>query len=252
MHEVYNPKFLHQKEAIRDCIANFEAKGILFVDGKRNKIRLFELDEITLNVKSFKIPNFINQVAYKFFRRSKARRSFEFANILLEKGIGTPQPIAYFENFKNVLYDSYYISEQLNADLTFRELTTDLNYPDHENILRQFVRFSFNLHENGIEFLDHTPGNTLIKKNGEGNYNFFLVDLNRMQFHKSMTLKQRIVNLSKLTPRRELVEVMSDEYAKLYGRPYEEVLQMMIVETESFRNRFHRKKRLKKKLFFWK
>jgi hypothetical protein len=90
MHEVYNPKFLHQKEAIRDCIANFEAKGILFVDGKRNKIRLFELDEITLNVKSFKIPNFINQVAYKFFRRSKARRSFEFANILLEKGIGNP------------------------------------------------------------------------------------------------------------------------------------------------------------------
>jgi hypothetical protein len=140
----------------------------------------------------------------------------------------------------------------LNADLTFRELTTDLNYPDHETILRQFVRFSFNLHENGIEFLDHTPGNTLIKKNGEGNYNFFLVDLNRMQFHKSMTLKQRIVNLSKLTPKRELVEVMSDEYAKLYGRPYEEVLQMMIVETESFRNRFHRKKRLKKKLFFWK
>lgn len=170
----------------------------------------------------------------------------------MEKGIGTPQPIAYFENFKNVLYDSYYISEQLNADLTFRELTTDLNYPDHEAILRQFIQFSFNLHENGIEFLDHTPGNTLIKKNGEGKYDFFLVDLNRMQFHKSMTLKQRIVNLSKLTPKRELVEVMSDEYAKLYGKPYEEILKMMIVETESFRNRFYRKKRIKKKLFFWK
>jgi 1-aminocyclopropane-1-carboxylate deaminase/D-cysteine desulfhydrase-like pyridoxal-dependent ACC family enzyme len=73
-----------------------------------------------------------------------------------------------------------------------------------------------------------------------------------MQFHKSMTLKQRIVNLSKLTPKRELVEVMSDEYAKLYGKPYEEILEMMIAETESFRNRFYRKKRIKKRLLFWK
>lgn len=252
MREVYHQNFLKQKEAIKDIIANFEVKGTLFINGKRNKIKLFELDGITANVKSFKVPNLINQVAYTFFRRSKARRSYEFANILIEKGIGTPQPIAYFENFKGILYDSYYVSEQLNADLTFRELTTDLKYPDHDKILRQFIQFSFNLHENGIEFLDHTPGNTLIKKRPDGNYDFFLVDLNRMQFHKSMNLEQRIKNLSKLTPNRVLVEIMSSEYAKLYGKPYEEILKRMVTETEAFRDRFYRKKRIKKQLQFWK
>lgn len=252
MHEVYHQNFLKQKDAIKDCIANFEANGIEFVNGKRNKIKLFELDGITANIKSFKIPNIINKVAYTFFRHSKARRSYEFATILIKKGIGTPQPIAYFENFKGVLYDSYYVSEQLNADLTFRELTTNLNYPDHDKILRQFTQFSFNLHENGIEFLDHTPGNTLIKKRADGEYDFFLVDLNRMQFHKAMTLQQRIKNLSKLTPNRGLVEIMSDEYAKLYGQSYEEVLKMMIAETQAFRDRFYRKKRIKKQLKFWK
>ena len=252
MHEVYHQNFLNQKETIKDIIVNFDIKGSLFINGKRNKIKLFEIKEMTANVKSFKIPNLVNQVVYAFFRRSKARRSYEFANILIEKGIGTPQPIAYFENFKGVLYDSYYVSEQLNADLTFRELTTDLNYPDHDKILRQFTQFSFNLHENGIEFLDHTPGNTLIKKRADGDYDFFLVDLNRMQFHKSMTLAQRIKNLSKLTPNRSLVEVMSDEYAKLYGKSYGEILKMMVAETEAFRDRFYRKKRLKKQLKFWK
>lgn len=252
MHEVYHQNFLKQKDAIKDCIVNFDAKGTEFINGKRNKIKLFELGGITANIKSFKVPNIINQVAYTFFRHSKARRSYEFATILIEKGIGTPQPIGYFENFKGVLYDSYYVSEQLNADLTFRELTTDLNYPDHDKILRQFTQFSFNLHQNGIEFLDHTPGNTLIKKREDGNYDFFLVDLNRMQFHKSMTLEQRIKNLSKLTPNRALVEVMSNEYAKLYGKSYEEILKMMIAETEAFRDRFYRKKRIKKQLKFWK
>jgi hypothetical protein len=64
----------------------------------------------------------------------------------LDKGIGTPQPIAFLENWIG-LQDSYYASEHLAAELTFRELVEISDYPDHENILRQFTRFSFDLHE---------------------------------------------------------------------------------------------------------
>jgi hypothetical protein len=143
MHEVYHPDFLSKKEEIRDAVENYEAKGTLFVDGKRNKIKTFDLGEITLNIKSFKVPNFVNKVVYAFFRPSKARRSYEFANILVEKEIGTPAPIAYFENFKGVLLDSYYVCEQVYPDLTFRELTNDFDYPEHETILRQFTKFTY-------------------------------------------------------------------------------------------------------------
>ena len=85
-------------------ITVFNTSGILFGDGQRNKIKLFELEGKTINIKSFKVPNLINKIAYKYFRKSKARRSFEYATTLLEKGIGTPQPIAYFENFDFIVF----------------------------------------------------------------------------------------------------------------------------------------------------
>lgn len=245
-----HPEFLSQSKEITHIIENFETEGVLFIDGKRNKIRLFPLGNMTVNVKSFKVPNILNKLVYRFFRKGKAQRSYEFANRLLEKGIGTPQPIAYFENKGPLSFkDSYYMSEQLEADLTFRQLIEIPDYPEHEIILRQFTQFTYKLHELGIEFLDHTPGNTLIKKTGHEKYGFFLVDLNRMNFHSGkMTLKQRVINMAKLTPEMRLVEVMCDEYAKLYGRPYDEVLSLMIKYTEYFSNRFHRKRRIKEKL----
>lgn len=253
MISIINPHFYNYKSNLLDCIDNFKTTGTLFGDGKRNKIKLFELEGKTINIKSFKIPNLINKIAYKYFRKSKARRSFEFATILLEKGIGTPQPIAYFENYDFVgLNDSYYISEHLQCDLTFRELVEIPDYLDYSNILRQFTRFSFELHEKGIEFLDHSPGNTLIKNLYNGNYAFYLVDLNRMDFHSEMSFESRMKNLSRLTPKREMVLIMSEEYAKLYSKPFDEVFEKMWGYTKEFQEKYHRKRRLKKKLFFWK
>ncbi|MFV5697534.1 lipopolysaccharide kinase InaA family protein [Flavobacterium sp. ZT3R17] len=233
-------------------IENFNSNGVLFGDGNRNKIKLFDLEEKTINIKSFKIPHVINQIAYKYFRKSKARRSYEFANRLLENGIGTPQPIAYAENFKfSGLENSYYISEHLEAELTFRELVLDPDYPDHENILRQFTQFTFDLHEKGIEFLDHSPGNTLIKKGLQNQYEFFLVDLNRMNFHDVMDFDARMKNFHRLTPKIEMLAVMSKEYAKLYNKDYDEVFSKMCFYTNDFQMKFHRKIARKKKLLFW-
>ena len=249
-----NPFFEIASEAIVSVINNFNSTGFLFGDGQRNKIKLFELEGKTINVKSFKIPHLINKIAYKYFRKSKARRSFEYATTLLEKGIGTPQPIAYFENYDFIgLKDSYYVSEHLQCDLTYRELVEIPDFPDNDTILRQFTRFSFDLHEKGIEFLDHSPGNTLIKKNAEGNYDFYLVDLNRMNFHDNMDFDSRMKNLSHLTPKKEMIAVMSNEYSKVYPAQTEaEIFEKMWFYTNDFQERFAKKRRLKKKLKFWK
>jgi hypothetical protein len=246
--------FLKNKSNFLSMIENFSTTGILFGDGQRNKIKLFELEGKTINIKSFKIPHLVNKIAYNYFRKSKARRSFEYATTLLEKGIGTPQPIAYFENYDLVgLKDSYYVSEHLQCDLTYRELVEIPDFPDHENILRQFTQFSFDLHEKGIEFLDHSPGNTLIKKSAEGNYDFFLVDLNRMNFHDTMDFDSRMKNLSHLTPKKEMIALMSNEYSKLYTAQSEaEIFEKMWFYTNDFQERFAKKRRLKKKLKFWK
>lgn len=244
--ELYKPF----AEEIKERILNFNSEGEDFIIG-RNSIKLFSLQNKTINIKAFRVPNVFNQIAYKFLRKSKAQRSFEYAKKLIELNIGTPEPIAYFEFTTPFLFKkSFYVSEHLDCDLTYRELTKNLDYPDFENILRAFTRFTFQLHEKGIHFLDHSPGNTLITKN-ETSYDFFLVDLNRMKFGP-MDFKTRIKNFSRLTIHQSMVEIMSDEYAKCSGEDYNTIFELMWQETESFQEKFHRKKRLKKQLKFWK
>jgi hypothetical protein len=247
-----HPDFAAQEAAVKSLIANFDGQGEPVGEAARNSIKVFNLDGRRVNVKSFKVPNIINGFIYGYIRKSKARRSYEYANRLRELGVGTPQPIAYAENFDAFgLEDSYYVSEQLGYDLMYRELTTNPNYPDREEILRQFVRFSFELHEKGIEFIDNASGNTLICKGENGRYAFFLVDLNRMNFHDSFPLAKRIANLAKLTNDREVVAIMSEEYAKLANRPLVEINALLQREADAFLDNFHRRRRLKQKIRFW-
>ena len=253
MKYVVSPLFSAFDAKIQECILTFQTSGTLFGNGDRNTIKLFDLNGQSINIKSFKIPNLINKIAYRYFRKSKARRSFEYATNLLEKGIGTPQPIAYLENYNWLgLTSSFYVSEHLVTELTFRELVEIPEYPENEIILRQFTKFCFDLHEKGIEFLDHSPGNTLIKKVGDQKYTFYLVDLNRMNFHTTMDFDMRMKNLSRLTPKKEMIAIMSEEYAKFYPQSKEIVFEKMWFFTQDFQQKFAKKKRLKKRLKFWK
>lgn len=231
-------------------IDSFETSGIQFGDPGRNSIKLFDLNEEQINIKSFKVPNVINQVVYNFFRKSKAQRSFEYASKLLSLGIGTPKPIAFYEYPTIFLFKkSFYISKHVNCDLTYRELTTNLEYPDSEIIIRAFTRFTYNLHENGVNFLDHSPGNTLITKTKDS-YDFSIVDLNRMKFGK-MDFNTRITNFAKLTIHKSIIEIMSDEYAKCSNADFDTIFKLMWKNTESFQMKSKQKSMLKKKLKFW-
>jgi len=251
MKKHFHNKYLKEQASIDSFIDDFCTSGTLLGDEIRNSIKLFELDTQVINIKSFKIPNVFNKIAYKFLRKSKAQRSFEYAKKLLDLGIGTPHPIAYYEDSSALFFGrSYYVSEHIDCDLTYRELIRDLNYPDHEKILREFTKFTFKLHESHVYFLDHSPGNTLVK-NEDGIYKFYLVDLNRMQF-KPLSFHERIQNFERLTIHESMVKIMSEEYAKLIDKPYEEVFNLMWKLTQEYQQKFHRKRKLKKRLKFWK
>ncbi len=244
MKATWNQAYESRKEQILHCIENFNSTGKVLYEG-RNMIKTFELDDIRINIKSFRIPNLVNKLAYRFFRKSKAERSFAYASILKEKGIGTPDPVAYFEEESAFTFKrSFYVSRQVDYDLTFRELVSEPDFPQHEEILRAFTRFTYSLHENDILFLDHSPGNTLIQINN-GEYRFYLVDLNRMMF-KKLTDTERFLNFSRLTPKREMVEVMADEYARLMGRSPSEVFAKMWFFTDRFQKKYWKKQKLKR------
>lgn len=236
-------------KTLENILDNFDNSGKLFIAGNRNVIKLFEYEGGIINVKAFKVPNLFNKIIYKYFRNSKAKRSFDYATLLLERGIGTPKPIAYYEQKSFLgLEKSFYVSQHLEFDLMFRDLVENNTYPDRENILKQFMSFCYKLHQNGIEFLDHSPGNTLIKKENDKEYSFYLVDLNRMIFHKEMTFEQRMKNLSRLTPYQDMIQIMSKEYAILSNEEEDLVFDTLWKYTSEFQNKFYRKKRIKNKL----
>ncbi len=243
-----HPDFVDIKAQILSCIDGFDKNGHLIYGGSRNRIKTFSIDGKTVNIKAFKKPNLLKKIIYTHFRPSKARRSFEYARKLRAYDIGTPQPIAYIENTDALgLSSSFYVCEHLQYDFLFRQLVSDPEWPDHELILRQFTQLCYRMHKHGIEFKDHSPGNTLIKKVDDEKYDFFLVDLNRMNFHKHMSLELRMANLKRLTPKLDMVSVIADEYAKLSGESSEKLFQMLWEYTSAFQRKFHRKQRMKER-----
>ncbi len=251
---IINRNFNKEQSEIESFISNFDVDGKLLVKGSRNTIKIFPLNNLLLNIKAFKKPNLLNAFVYRFIRDSKAKRSYDYALKLLDKNIGTPQPIAYAEYNNGIgLGKSFYVCQHISTEYTYRDLVENPNLKNYEEILRAFTRFCFKLHEAGVEFKDHSPGNTLIKINEDQSYSFYLVDLNRMQFHSAMTFDQRMYNLRRLTPKKEMIAVMASEYAKLYKQKTEqEIFDLLWSLTSEFQMKFHRKQKMKKRIKFWK
>ena len=240
----FNPKYINYRDDILGIIRNFKTSNGQTIKEHRNTIRIFGLENFDINIKSFGRPNFINGLIYSYFRPSKAKRSFSYANKLLDLDINTPIPICSYEFKKNgVLNDSFYVSKQLKFDFPISEVINNPNFPNRIKILNEFVLFTFKLHENGINFLDHSPGNTLVKVNNS-KFLFYLVDLNRMRFEK-MNFKSRIMNFRRLTNDKEVIQILSMEYAKLCDRNGNEVFNLMYKYSNQFLARRSFRKKIK-------
>jgi len=218
------------KEDIVNILDKFMREGTV-LEEDRNVVKYFDYKGLSLNVKAFKRPNIINRFAYKYIRPSKAKRSFLYAQKLVNLDIGTPQPIAFIEKSSLLgLNDSFYISRQIDVDYEFRALLSR-DITEIREVLIAFTRFTHNMHKKGVYFIDHSPGNTLIKETSTG-YDFYLVDLNRTKFYpEEISLELGIKNFYRLGSTPEMVEVMAKEYAKLRNVDENHVLSMMMKMT---------------------
>lgn len=222
---------------------DFNSTGDCVYDG-RNVLKVFNVKGLRLCVKSFKKPNNINKIVYKYFRESKAYRSYEHAQRLINLDINTPKPIACIEESGLFLERSYYVSFYDEYDMSLRDLL-DEGLPNKEEIFREFLRFTYCLHSNGVLHLDYSPGNILISKNKD-KYSFSLVDLNRMIF-KPVDLKCALKNLSKIWASSYMYPIIADEYSKYYNASYEYVYNTYFEMENKHKIRVERKKRIKRK-----
>lgn len=224
-------------------IKEYFSKGDATIHKARNELKIINFATLNVVVKSFKIPNLINQVVYSFFRDSKAKKSYEFSLRIKEF---TPQPIGYIEFYTlGLLQESYFISEHFKYDFTIREPLTQSGFAEKEKLFKCFAKFTFDLHEAGILHLDYSPGNILIKQEND-TYLFKIVDINRMEF-KKLSLDERLKNFKMLWAKDEDMKIIAKEYARLMDVDEELCVQTAIRYSQKNKDFKNMKKRIKGK-----
>jgi len=209
----------------------------------RNKLKVLSYLDENIVVKSFKIPHIINKVAYGFFRDSKAKKSYDNSLKIVEF---VPKPIGYAEFTKfGLLYESYFLCEKFEYDFTIREPLTQKGFEAKEAVFKAFALFTYQLHEKGIEHLDYSPGNILIKKVHD-TYEFKIIDVNRMNF-KMFTKIERLENFAKLWARDEDLTLIIKAYTKLIDFDEKEAINITLKASQKHKDKKNLKKRLKGK-----
>ncbi|MCK5903134.1 MAG: hypothetical protein KAG28_08280 [Cocleimonas sp.] len=235
-----NPLFHHLTPLITDIETHFQQSDQV-LHAERNEIRVIRFEAEDYVVKSFKIPNYINRFAYRYLRASKAKRSYQYS-LNIGKTI-CPEAIAYCEKHQyGFLSHSYFISRHFNYDFTIRPLLMDKAFANRQHLLEQFAEFTYQLHQQGILHRDYSPGNVLIKKQNN-RYHFKIIDVNRMQF-KTLTLKERLSNFSRLMVDDDTLTIILKRYAQKIQQPPNTVTQQAI----KYRDQFAQQRALKNKL----
>lgn len=236
-----NPKYDFLSDFINSLPDTFEKEG-KSIHKLRNEIKIFEKNGLRINVKSYKIPIFINRIAYSFFRPSKAKRSYKYALQLLEKGFDTAEPIAVIEEYKcGLLCRSFFVSIHSDYSGDFRSFSnTDESNEGRYDLIESFARYTASLHESEVLHTDYSGGNILYEKI-DGEYKFLLIDINRMKFCK-VTQDMGCYNFCRLQGNDEYFDLLAKHYAMARGFDIDECVKLF----HKYKNE-DRKKRAKRR-----
>lgn len=241
---VINKEYCNIKEWVEQLPENFDKLGEVVYQA-RNTLKKMQLpngEEVV--VKKFAVPIFINRIAYQFFRKCKARRAYENAELLLAKGIDTPKPVFYIAIKKcGLFYQGYFGCINNPTPNIMREFVDYVN--GGEDILKQFAVFSKMVHDKKVLHIDYSPGNIIYEKLNDGTVKFSLLDLNRMQFDKELSRKERLFNFRRMFRSKESLAILVEEYARLCGWNPDDA----IAEATEYSNQFWERtdKRIEKK-----
>lgn len=228
-----------------DCAALLDELPAVFqrsqhsIHKARNELKVIQYQGKSYVLKSFKVPNLLNKLIYTFCRPSKAARSYH--NSLLLEGF-TPKPVAYVEyREQGLIAESYFLSEHFAYDFTIREVLLDPDFAHRIEIFKAFARFTCSLHDRGFFHKDYSPGNILIKQQGD-EWLFLVVDVNRLAV-KSADDHLRARGFEKLWATDTDLDIMSAEYSAC-----SDVNTDFAGRVRAFSNGNKRRKNFKKRL----
>jgi serine/threonine protein kinase len=179
MKMVLHPDFKTAKEFVENLPNEFQKSRELIYQA-RNQLKIMHFGENEFVVKSFRQPHLINRIAYTFFRKSKARRSYEYSLRLLDNGVSTPEPVAYIEIKSNgLLSESYFINKYAENFSHIREQMYGNQIAD--GFIPALVKYVSEMQSKGILHKDLSPGNILFKESKKG-FEFCVLDINPVSY----------------------------------------------------------------------
>lgn len=236
-----NKKYEHLRGWLERLPGDFEQLGEVIYD-KRNQLRVITAPDGTLvNAKRYCVPHAINRVVYSLgIRQPKGLRAFTYPTRLLERGIATPEPIAYIEprNACGLLKETYFVSVQSQLRHTLYEVG-DASEGTYEELAGALGRYTAMMHESKVLHLDYSPGNILWDKDEQG-YHFAVVDINRMHFGQ-VDIGDGCAALRRLWGPKRFVELVARSYARARGFDEEEAVRLTMQAREAFWARYQRR-----------
>jgi len=194
-----SPGFVRE---LSDCHNLLNKSSAAILHEGRNRIGMVrisrgdkESEEIV--VKEFRTRG-INKVK-SIVLHSKAYKAWRGSNQLKDCGIQTPVPVAFLEKKHGLfLEQSFFLSGMVRGIEEIRHLFPSLSEDELRLLLKELARFLLYSHQQGILHRDLSDGNILVRKDGQGEYTFYLIDTNRIRKKKRIRVLSRVKNLIRL------------------------------------------------------
>ena len=217
----------------------------------RNQIRLFDVDGRKLVVKRFKRNGIVKAMVYTLFRKNKARRSYENAGLLRQRGFTTPHEVAYIEQrTAGLVTQVYYVCAYTDAQPIRPRLIEQ--EPFDERLATDYARYVASLHEAGVLHRDLNPTNVLFSitqhhptpttHHPTPTTTFELIDINRMEFFDGAVPKAACMeNLTLFYWLTPAYRYILNEYARQRGWSEDDVAEAIRVKQRHDRRWIRRK-----------
>lgn len=232
-----NPSYEEIRKKIEDIPTLFSECGTVIYDG-RNILKRITIGEVDMVIKRFKKPHLINRIAYSYFRKSKAARSYIHSMMIQERGFIVPDPIALIEQYEVGLLSYSYYACRFDDGETVRELMEG-DIDGKEEQLRAFAFYTAQLHQKGVLHIDYSPGNILIHEVSEKvdhlqKYSFSLVDVNRVRFPSDINCDMVCKNMRRLCISRGALSFIMAEYALVRGWCVKDTVNLAVDYSDKF------------------
>lgn len=244
-----HPNYAKYEKSIR-AIPSGEYEREEVYCNRRNTVERVRLGDKDFVIKKYKRPALINCLIYTWFRKSKARRAFEYAELFLQRGIETAPPVAYIEIKKNGFFHTgYFISEYLAYPLITDIYDDNIAEEVKKELIQDLVSFTLQLHLNKVVPLDYNPKNIFYHKVGD-KYRFALIDINRLKLGKLPGIRMSMKSFNQLgIPPADFMKIIP-LYAEKRGFDIEECIFFTLYSRLKWRKQRDFKKYIKSKLHF--